>query len=395
MKKLILSAILVFLSIFLFAQKNTERMIIPESHLRFTANEDYTEVTITGFKGDKQFKGKVLEIPSKIQGIPVTAIGDSAFWGWIDTAGIEGLWIPDCVKKIGYSAFFNSSFSSIRLPEGLETIKPDTFKWCKVKSINLPSSVKTLMGRAFYDSYLESFTIPKDCVIGNSFDKDKGEYLESNGHVFESSNLKTLIFPKGRVYFYDNFSDNKGTLFSNCNYLEKIVIPEELEIVLVYYGNYEKEYTLADFITGEKINASFELQKQLKSVKIRNIADIESEERLVEYNKALNSNDYETAMQIAMEYYNKYENYKNMEWCDRYLTACEKKYLDEYNMSINTDWDKAEQIVKDCIYTINYEIEKLGWIRKNDYFKGRLEELKEKWQDLLAEIKNKKMEKII
>ncbi|MBO4319143.1 MAG: leucine-rich repeat domain-containing protein, partial [Treponema sp.] len=175
MKKTFLNFLLLSFTISLFAQKNTGRVIIPESNLRFKANDDYTEVKITGFKNDNKFMGKILEIPAEIQGVPVTSIGNGAFEyaGY----GISGLWIPDCIKKIDEEAFYYSMFSSVRLPNGLETIKPRTFEGCQIKTIELPSSVKKIMAFAFYGSSLESFTIPEGCEIGNPFDKDKGEYL--------------------------------------------------------------------------------------------------------------------------------------------------------------------------------------------------------------------------
>ena len=325
MKKLFLSILLFCLSLSLFAQKNTGRVIIPESNLRFVANDDYTEVTITGFIGDEKFSGKIIEIPSKIQGVPVTAIGDSAFLGWIETAGINGLWIPDSVKYIGQNAFYNSPFTSIRLPEGLETIAPGTFERCKIKSINLPSSVKNIMSRAFYDSYIESFTIPEGCEIGRD-----------GGNTFYYSAIKTLVFPNGTIYLYDNMNDYqaiKGTSFVNCDNLENIVIPDGLEVVLV--SRSDKEYTLADFVTGKKITASFALQKKLKSVKVRTSLVIENEEKIDEYTKAFDSGDYEKAIQIANDFINEYSYFWKKEWEDRYSSACdgyllmyEKKYLD-------------------------------------------------------------------
>ena len=76
--------------------------MIPESKLKFKANEDYTEVAITGCtlgQNDyRQANGKWLEIPSKIQGVPVTKIDDEAFSFAGDSSYKVGLWIPDGIK---------------------------------------------------------------------------------------------------------------------------------------------------------------------------------------------------------------------------------------------------------------------------------------------------------
>lgn len=67
------------------AQENEKRMVIPENELEFSANEDFTEVTITKFKGDvRDYDSAVMEIPATIQGIPVTEIGKDAFYNFGD-----------------------------------------------------------------------------------------------------------------------------------------------------------------------------------------------------------------------------------------------------------------------------------------------------------------------
>ena len=139
------------------AAQNTGRIMIPESKLKFKANEDYTEVTITGCtlgQNDyRQANGKWLEIPSKIQGVPVTEIGGGAFEYGGDSSYNVGLWIPDGIKKLGRAAFYNSNFISIRLPEGLKEIPgaervndhiyiDGCFCQCSAKSINIPSTVE-------------------------------------------------------------------------------------------------------------------------------------------------------------------------------------------------------------------------------------------------------------
>lgn len=362
MKKLFLSILLLCLTLSVFAQKNTGRVIIPESNLRFVANDDYTEVTITGFINDKKFAGKVIEIPSKIQGVPVTGIGDEQRYGQYvsvfgNSNGIKGLWIPDSIKDINAGTFSGATFESIRLPEGLETIKDYTFEGCKAKSIDIPSSVKVIMAGAFKRSCIESFTIPEGCEIGNGFDKTIGEFNVHSGHVFEGSHIKSLIFPKGRIYLYDEMNyggyDYRiigGTTFIDCDNLETIIIPEGLEVILV--SNSENEYTLADFISGEKIEASFALQKQLKSVEVRSSAVIDHEEKLNDYNKAFGSSDYERAAQIAKDFINAYSAFKRDEWTDRYLLACKEIYNKAFDSG---DYGKAIQIADDLQKNSRYK----------------------------------------
>ena len=83
LKKTFLTLALALAFVSAEAAQNTGRILIPESKLKFKANEDYTEVTITGctleWSDYRSVDGKWLEIPSKIQGVPVTKIGDKAF----------------------------------------------------------------------------------------------------------------------------------------------------------------------------------------------------------------------------------------------------------------------------------------------------------------------------
>ncbi len=148
-----------------FGQNNTGRVIIPEANLEYHRIKNNTEVEITGFTDDySKFKGKVLEVPSKIQGYPVTSIKRFGYVG----SDNGGLWIPDCVKSIGRYAFQSSRFPSIRLPNGLTTIEVGTFSESYVKSVVIPASVKEINAAAFMNCDIESISIPAGCTIYSS-----------------------------------------------------------------------------------------------------------------------------------------------------------------------------------------------------------------------------------
>ena len=195
-KKILVLATLLTVSASVFAQK-TGRVIIPEKNLKFKANDDFTEVTITNFVYDsyeesRKFDGKFLEVPSKIQGVPVTAIksdyDDRSVFGSSSTREIEGLYIPDCVKTIGSYAFESSGFKTIRLPMGLKEIPSFCFRDCFAENIEIPESVKEIGQEAFKCAHLKTVNIPA------------GVQLSSG--AFDSCSMQTLIFPKGRkIYF--------------------------------------------------------------------------------------------------------------------------------------------------------------------------------------------------
>jgi hypothetical protein len=75
-----------------------------EQRIVLTASESdfvFSQGTITGYTG----AGGVVDIPSKIGGVPVVTIGASAF----DGAGLTAVTIPGTVRSIGNHAFGNNA----------------------------------------------------------------------------------------------------------------------------------------------------------------------------------------------------------------------------------------------------------------------------------------------
>lgn len=80
-----------------------------------------------------------VKIPSEYNGKKVTIIGEDSF-KW---AKIKSIVIPSSVKEIDSQAFENcSNLSKITLNEGLEIIGWDAFSKTKIKSIVIPRSIK-------------------------------------------------------------------------------------------------------------------------------------------------------------------------------------------------------------------------------------------------------------
>ncbi|MDE6834298.1 MAG: leucine-rich repeat domain-containing protein, partial [Ruminococcus sp.] len=81
-------------------------------------------ITITGF--DETVKDVV--IPSEIYGLPVTRIGDRAFY---NCNSLKSVTIPDGVTSIGKRAFFYcSSLTSVTIPDSVTSIEDDVFFGC-------------------------------------------------------------------------------------------------------------------------------------------------------------------------------------------------------------------------------------------------------------------------
>ncbi len=100
-----------------------------------------------------------LVIPSKYNGLPVTKIGDQAFY---NCGSLTSITIPDSVTSIGDTAFCNcSSLTSITIPDSVTSIGDTAFGSCtSLTSITIPDSVTSIARGAFYEcSSLQSVTI--------------------------------------------------------------------------------------------------------------------------------------------------------------------------------------------------------------------------------------------
>lgn len=121
--------------------------------LRYQFPQDFTyeindqnEVTITGYIG----KHKVCSIPNSINEMPVTAIGDNAFYM---NRNIKKVYIPDSVKRIGVNAFRGcTKLENVLFSEGLETIDNYAFGRTALTTVSFPRSLKNIGTKVFYDT---------------------------------------------------------------------------------------------------------------------------------------------------------------------------------------------------------------------------------------------------
>lgn len=137
-------------------------------------------IVITGC--DDDFEGELI-IPSEIEGLPVTVIGDDAFflcdditsvtipdsvttiekWAFACCEKLGSVAIPDSVTSIGMCAFYDCvSLSSVVMPESLTTIEAGVFAWCEgLVSITISESVTSIGEGSFSNcSSISSITIP-------------------------------------------------------------------------------------------------------------------------------------------------------------------------------------------------------------------------------------------
>ncbi len=110
--------------------------------LTYTSTE--TEITIT----DCDASATSVTIPSEIDGLPVTAIANSAIR---DCTALTSVSIPGSVTSIGDQAFSGcTALTTVRLIEGISSIGTQSFYGCTaLRSLTLPASITTVPGNAF------------------------------------------------------------------------------------------------------------------------------------------------------------------------------------------------------------------------------------------------------
>lgn len=119
---------------------------------QFTYTTNNGSITITGYTGT----GGDVVIPSAINGLPVTSIGEDAFENKINLTGIT---IPGSITNIGVYAFYEcSGLTNVTIPDSVTTIGADAFRDCTgLPSVTIPSSVTSIGGDALQDcTYLIS-----------------------------------------------------------------------------------------------------------------------------------------------------------------------------------------------------------------------------------------------
>ncbi len=153
------------------------------------------------------------DIPEKVSGYKVVAIGDKAFYNGTKLTGIT---IPLAVTTIGNYAFSGcNQLTNITLPSALQTIGNSAFMSCPgFTEITIPSAVTTLGDNAF-DRCTNLATIT---FSGNSHLQSIGQY------AFQQCPFTTIALPQSTQVIGD-------FAFSKCKQLASLNIPKNVQAV--------------------------------------------------------------------------------------------------------------------------------------------------------------------
>lgn len=166
-----------------------------------TTNSDNT-ITVTGYAGP----GGDVTIPDTINGLPVTSIGQGAFF---TCSNITDITIPTNVNNIGDGAFYGcSSLTSLTIPNSVTNTGERMFYFCtSLTNVTLPSSLNNIGPETFNScSSLSSITIPSGVT-----------HIGEDAFIY-CTNL-TEIFFTGNAPWFDSAYTFEGDVNAQAYYL--------------------------------------------------------------------------------------------------------------------------------------------------------------------------------
>ncbi len=197
--------------------------------LEFEAEDG--KITVVAYEGT----AAELTIPSEIDGLPVTAIGDNAFY----TSTIEKITLPNSITHIGKNAFgLCESLSEIVFSEGLVSIANSAFQNCPaLTSITLPSSVKTIGDAVFYNcDTLETFRFPDRIEsIGTQLfwgcETLTDVYLPCSMPIIPYGMFYGCVSLRHNELIIPNVTEIGDAAFFNCKSLELLIVPHTVKVI--------------------------------------------------------------------------------------------------------------------------------------------------------------------
>jgi hypothetical protein len=179
----------------------------------FTYTNNNGAITITGYTGP----GGNVSVPSTIEGLPVTSIGDSAFF---ESTNIAKVTIPNGVTNIGDHAFNGSSLAVVTVGNGVTTIGSNAFGFChSLTSVIIPDNVTCIKDGAGWVGGAFTFcTSLTNVTVGRGV-TNIGDY------AFNSCALLTsLVIPDGVVRI-------GGQAFAGCTSLTNIMVGKSVTTI--------------------------------------------------------------------------------------------------------------------------------------------------------------------
>ncbi|MBR2876047.1 MAG: leucine-rich repeat domain-containing protein, partial [Clostridia bacterium] len=188
--------------------------------LTFELNEDgesyYVADCDMGASGE-------LVIQDTYNGLPVTSIGDNAFY---ECTSLTSVTMPNSITRIGAYAFSEcTSLTNITIPDSVTSIGLCAFLWCdSLTSVTIPDSVTRIDEYAFSACFsLVSVNISDIASWCNiDFYYEDSNPLSCGSKLYLNGELVTeLRIPEG-------VTEIKGNAFNGCTSLTNVTIPDSV-----------------------------------------------------------------------------------------------------------------------------------------------------------------------
>lgn len=197
----------------------------------FDCTAENGEVTITDYTGTREH----VLIPSEIDGQPVTALADKAFYEKHVTTVV----VPDSVTEIGDLCFSGDNYLvSLTLPDELAELSYAALESCfRLMDFDLPQGLKKISGSALqYNYYLTHLTLPSSLT-----EIEQLNFIGLYG-------LQSLTLAEDNAAF--KLDETNGLLmtadgtrllhcFSDISPAEEIILPEGVKIVDPFAFHYD------------------------------------------------------------------------------------------------------------------------------------------------------------
>ncbi|MCL1849909.1 MAG: leucine-rich repeat domain-containing protein [Bacteroidetes bacterium] len=199
-------------------------------------------IRILGFLDTQKKRSDTMVIPNRISGIPVTSIGDDAFYFQLQRSdfptfpnGLETIILPDTLREIGDNAFSHftqqrgGKLNGLVIPRSVTKIGDSAFfdatRQSSPQILVLPSSVKEVGVCAFYswnigELYIESVFQ----IIGKPLGYGEEPFSSINSSSLQKitfpanwpdSTLVKLGLPTGFINYYKSQGKKAGTYVRN------------------------------------------------------------------------------------------------------------------------------------------------------------------------------------
>lgn len=247
---------------------STEEAGVTVGGFRYVAAENDT-VKITGYSGDNTD----LLIPDRIDGKPVSAIGESAFY--VDD--FTSVSLPGSVTIIEEGGFkYCDELVTVEFREsGLITIGARAFDGCDaLKNIVIPETVTTIEEGAFINSRsLKTITIPAGVTtLGDGIFYNSGisNVVISEGLTIIGERMFMGCDELTSVKLPDTIKEIRESAFSHCSNLKTITIPKavknigesafyatRLKYIICYQDSYAYTYAKSNNIEIKLLGPHF------------------------------------------------------------------------------------------------------------------------------------------